>query len=222
MKRSERRILRAMVRKQAWLVRRLCRYERSRVRLRGRRLHRWIKQYMHRPLSMLGECYGRQCPNNRLFYPARRRYLEEKIVGAIQSMHGSSMVHLQCIFLGSGSLFQEIVILSKICTMMRMQQLTVICYDSEYVAQDVDEEAIIKARFAQAQHWMLSIAPTVQLTLIKTHSLEQIMLVAAPTIFVAADATLSREMPILQSHLPSTAPLIFVLDACGVVQNTFD
>lgn len=190
-----RRIMRIMHYNPQWLVRRAQRYERSRVRLQGRKLYRWIKRYRHRPLHMLGECYGKTCPNSRFAYPYRRKQLVHCAINLLQTRLGSSIDRLECVFLGSGGLLQEIILLSQLYAFTHIQCMNIVCCDEEYMSNDRDEALILQERFHQAAAWMARIASHTTCSWSMVNSWENIIFdTQRPTLLIAADMTITAAL----------------------------
>lgn len=194
MKSAMRHVLRAMTYKTDWLVRRMRRYEHARVKLVGRALFRWVRRYKHRPLSMLGECYGRQCPNSRLLYPHRRTELVSHVISEVQSLWGNSVEHMTFLLFGSGSLLQEVIMLTKLCAAINIETITVVCCDAEYASENADEEFIINARFEQAQEWMSSVAPKTTWKWSRVSALDPLPRGEEKALFFAADIPVTDEL----------------------------
>jgi hypothetical protein len=112
---------------------------------------------------MLGECYGRLCPNNRLIAPWRRKEFVKVVCAELQQAWANSparvVPHIRIIFLGSGSLLQELIILTHLYSSVVIERAEVIFHDVEYAYHNDDEKLLLNARFCQAQEIITSLFP---------------------------------------------------------------
>jgi hypothetical protein len=139
---------------------------------RGNQLRRWLFRYKNRSCSMLGECYGRLCPNNRLVAPSRRKEFVKTVCAEVRQLWDNvspGVPHIRIIFLGSGSLLQELILLAHLYSTMKIESAEVIGYDREYACQNNDEKLLLEARFNQAQEVITRLFPDV----ITTWSLQE-------------------------------------------------
>lgn len=210
--------MRAMRYNAKWLVKRSERYENSRVRLKGRKLNRWIERYRHRPLNMLSECYGKACPNFRLKYPQRRKQFVECVISRMEELRKNSLERLQVVFLGSGSLLQEIILLTRLCEKIDIKQIVIVCCDEEYVTNDSDEKNIMHARFSQAISWMTYVASHVHWSWMMIDSWEQMIFGGGYcTIICVSDLEITPEWWEKLQKIKNNTVVVVVLDNHGTI-----
>jgi hypothetical protein len=217
------RIIKAMDKNPQWLVRRARRYENSRIHLRGHKLYRWISRYEHRPLHMLGECYGNRCPNSRLVHPERRAHFVHNVIQLVQTRWGNSLKELHYVAFGSGSLLQEVILLSRLFDMISVAHMNVVFYDQEYKVKDKqDESHILTMRCKQVELWMAHVAPQTSWSWSAVHAWEDVIFSAEkPTLLCAVDveitSTLWKEIYAnVQASKRCDSLLAIILDNHGI------
>lgn len=199
------------------LVKRCRFYEQRRVKFSGRRLQRWIMRYAHRPGSMLGECYGRNCPNSRLRSCLRENFIRQ-LCYSVQGRWGTVIPELQCIMWGSGMLLQELIVLTHLSHVIELKKINVVCYDPEYVPRNRDEEIILNARFNQIKILLRHLAPHImgEWSMVSSQTaVTQSMSSQAPILFCAVDIELEPVLAFIKDYSAGYDLLALVLDDAG-------